>query len=234
MPLLAFDTSTEHLSIAVRVGERVLTHEGTGGAQASHRLIPEILALLARAGTSLDQLDAIVFGQGPGSFTGLRSACAVAQGLAFGARAGRGLPVLPVPTLMAVAEQARQLAGCTRVVAALDARMGEVYVARYLHADESASWRIEGDIDLLAPEAVVVPEGWTLAGNAANVYGERLASAAPRVSALPTAAALLRLAPAMLARGAAVDAEHALPLYVRDKVAQTTAEREATRTEHRP
>lgn len=234
MPLLAFDTSTEHLSIAVRVGERVLTHEGAGGAQASRSLIPEILALLARAGTSLDHLDAIVFGQGPGSFTGLRSACAVAQGLALGARAGQGLPVLPVPTLMAVAEQARRAADCTRVVAALDARMGEVYVARYVHAGEPPSWQMEGDIDLLAPEAVTVPEGWTLAGNAADVYGDRLASAAPRVTALPTAAALLGLAPALLARGAAVDAEHALPLYVRDKVAQTTAEREAARAEHRP
>lgn len=229
MHLLAFDTSTEHLSIAVQAGGRVLGHDGAGGAQASHTLIPAIEALLAQAGTALDRLDAIVFGQGPGSFTGLRTACAVAQGLAFGARAGAGVPVLPVPTLMAVAEDARQTSGCTQVLAALDARMGEVYAARFAWEDGPHAWRMDGPMQLLAPEAVAVPPGWTLAGNAVPAYGERLAPAAARVAALPTAAALLRLAPALLARGAAVDAEHALPLYVRDKVAQTTAERAAAR-----
>lgn len=235
MPLLAFDTSTEHLSVAVQVGERVWAHEGEGGARASHTLIPAIEGLLAQAGTSLDALDAIVFGQGPGSFTGLRTACAVAQGLAFGARAGAGVPVLPLPTLMAVAEQARQACGCTQVLAALDARMNEVYAARFVWQGDAAIWQMQGDVALLAPEAVRVPRGWTLAGNAAQAYGDRLApeaSHAPRVAALPTAAALLRLAPAWLARGAAVAAEQALPLYVRDKVAQTTAEREAARAEH--
>jgi len=227
MPLLAFDTSTEHLSVAVQVGERVFAHEGAGGAQASHALIPAIERLLAQAGTSLDALQAIVFGQGPGSFTGLRTACAVAQGLAFGA----GVPVLPVPTLMAVAEEARQAHGCTRVLAALDARMDEVYAAGFTWDEARRLWQPQGEVRLLAPQAVVVPAGWTLAGNAAPVYGQRLAPAAQRVSALPTATALLRMAPALIAHGGAVAAERALPLYVRDKVAQTTAEREAARAE---
>ena len=100
---LAFDTSTDVLSLAVARGDSVWTQTLPGGAQASSGLIPAVLAMLAEADMALASLDAIVFGRGPGSFTGLRTACAVAQGLAFGA----GLPVLPVDTLMAVAEEAR-------------------------------------------------------------------------------------------------------------------------------
>lgn len=235
MPLLAFDTSTEHLSVAVQVGERVLTHQGAGGAQASHSLIPAIQHLLAQAGTSCDALDAIVFGNGPGSFTGLRTACSVAQGLALGARGGAGVPVLPVPTLMVVAEEAHALQGCTQVLALLDARMNEVYAAAYARdAGADPLWRLVGDIELLAPEAVALPAGWAAAGNAAPAYGPRLLHGAACIAALPTAPALLRLAPALLRQGAAVPAERALPLYVRDKVAQTTAERAAAREAARP
>lgn len=229
MHLLAFDTSTERLSIAVQANGHVRTHEGAGGAQASHALIPAILALLEEAGSALNRLDAIVFGQGPGSFTGLRTACSVAQGLAFGARAGVGVPVLPVPTLMAVAEEAFGIHGCTQVLATLDARMDEVYGAAYSRVGSEALWHAQSEAHLFAPEAVAVPAGWTLAGNAAPAYGPRLAPAAEQVAAWPTATALLRLAPALLQRGAAVAAEQALPLYVRDKVAQTTAERAAAR-----
>src|SRR4051812_4707052 len=96
--LLVFDTATEHLSIAVAVGERVWSHESAGGALASATLIPSILRLLAEAGLTLAGLDAIAFGRGPGAFTGLRTACSVAQGLAFGANK----PVLPIDTLLAV------------------------------------------------------------------------------------------------------------------------------------
>ena len=137
MNLLAFDTSTDALSIAVQHGARVWQHSGAGGAQASATLIPAIRDLLAQAGLSFDQLDAVVFGRGPGSFTGLRTACAVAQGLAFGARGGQGVPVLPVDTLLAVAEEARAQHGCTRVVATLDARMNEVYAAPF-------EWQADG------------------------------------------------------------------------------------------
>ena len=131
MNLLAFDTSTDTLSIAVQRGDAVLQHQGPGGAQASATLIPAVQALLADAGLHLRELRAIVFGRGPGSFTGLRTACSVAQGLAFGARGGLGVPVLPVDSLLAVAEQARAEHGCTRVLATLDARMNEVYCAPY-------------------------------------------------------------------------------------------------------
>ncbi len=233
MNLLAFDTSTDTLSIAVQAADAVWQHTGPGGAQASATLIPAINALLAQAGLSFATLDAIVFGRGPGSFTGLRTACAVAQGLAFGARGGAGMPVLPVDTLLAVAEEARHQQGCTRVVAVLDARMDEVYVAHceWQPAPDGATghWRTGDDFGLCAPEAVQVPAGWTLAGNARAAYAGRLAPAAPHTSALPTATALLRLAPALLAAGGAVRASEALPRYIRDKVAQTTAERAALR-----
>ena len=247
MNLLAFDTSTDTLSIAVARGAAVWQHTGPGGAQASASLIPAIRQLLAEAGLDFGSLDAIAFGRGPGSFTGLRTACAVAQGLALGSASsrddGRGVPVLPVDTLVALAEQARLQQGCTQVVAVLDARMGEVYVARCAwqagawHSSDSGSSGSSGSSDnqgssafaLCKPEAVQVPSGWTVAGNAQAAYGERLAPQATHVHALPTAMALLSLAPALLAAGSAVAAEHALPLYVRDKVAKTTAERMAER-----
>jgi tRNA threonylcarbamoyladenosine biosynthesis protein TsaB len=122
---LAFDTSTDVLSLAVAQGEQVWSQTLPGGAQASASLIPAVMDLLAQASLPLTALDAIVFGRGPGSFTGLRTACSVAQGLALGAQ----LPVLPVDTLLAVAEEARVQAGSPdtlTVLAMLDARMDEV------------------------------------------------------------------------------------------------------------
>lgn len=226
MNLLAFDTSTERLSVALSVadgaGVRLLSHEAEGGREASAALIPAALGLLRQAGLSLTSLQAIVFGQGPGSFTGLRTACSVAQGLAYGA----ARPVLPVETLLAVAEEARHAHGATRVLALLDARMDEVYAAAYVH--DGQAWHREGPISLGPAQAVALPAGFVLAGNAFDAYADRL-PAGPRLPALPTATALLRVAPGLIAAGAAVPAHEALPLYVRDKVAQTTEEREALR-----
>ena len=236
MNLLAFDTSTDTLSIAVARGAAQWQHSGPGGAQASATLLPAIRQLLAEAGLALGDLDAIAFGRGPGSFTGLRTACAVAQGLAFGAGGGRGVPVLPIDTLAAVAEAARQQYGCTEVLAVLDARMNEVYWARYQwqggawlgtgsgeEGDSTTS--DEGDFGLCAPEALQVPPGWSVVGNAQAAYGERLAPDAQHLHALPDASALLRLAPALLAAGGALPAAAALPRYIRNKVAKTTQER---------
>ena len=190
MNLLAFDTSTDTVSIAVQAGDAVWQHTGPGGSQASATLIPAIRSLLAQAGMSFSTLDAIVFGRGPGSFTGLRTACAVAQGLAFGARGGAGVPVLPVDTLLAVAEEARHQHGCTQVVAVLDARMDEVYHARCEWLPGEARWQADEDFGLGAPESVQPPTGWTVAGNAHAPYGDRLAPAASHATALPTATAL--------------------------------------------
>lgn len=234
MNLLAFDTSTDRLFLALQRDDSVWEWEGAGGAQSSATLIPAIRQLVAQGGLTLGDLEAIVFGRGPGSFTGLRTACAVAQGLAFGtpgARQGQGLPVLPVDTLLAMAEDARTQHGVTQVVAALDARMNEVYTAAFTWQTTpdhpQGRWEAQADWQVVPPDAIDVPPGWTVAGNAQAVYGERLAPQAAHVRALPTARALLRLTPALIAAGEAVAARDALPRYVRDKVAQTTAERAA-------
>jgi len=235
LKFLAFDTSTDRLSIAVTDGVRVWQHSGPGGAQASTTLIPAILALLAESGMGLSELDAIAFGRGPGSFTGLRTACAVAQGLAFGANHGAGIPVLPIDTLMAVAEEARfQRYGAMAdsdapltITALLDARMDEMYVQSYEF--NSGSCLSVKDCELIRPENLVTG-GWAqmLAGNVFGVYAGRLPAdlaGLDCIEAFPTATALLRLAPALAAAGQCIDASLALPLYVRDKVAQTTDER---------
>ncbi|WP_341914257.1 tRNA (adenosine(37)-N6)-threonylcarbamoyltransferase complex dimerization subunit type 1 TsaB [Polaromonas sp. YR568] len=229
MKLLAFDTSTDSMSLALTDGARTWQHTGPGGAQASSTLIPAILDLLGQAGLALTELDALVFGRGPGSFTGLRTACSVAQGLALGAR----LPVLPLDTLMAVAEEARfqhegaQAAARLQVTALLDARMDEMYVQRF--ACDAGRWTALADCTLIRPEHLPLdPADSLLAGNVFSVYATRLPvfpDSLPRLTALPTAAAMLRLAPALLAAGHGVPARLALPLYVRDKVALTTEER---------
>ena len=225
--LLAFDTSTELFSVAVQSGAadapELLEHCGAGGAQASATLIPVIQDLLARANLRLADLDAIVMGRGPGSFTGLRTACSVAQGLAFGsgpAGARRGHPARggrrrPRASRRPRTWWRRSTPGWTRCTGAGT-------------SGTRARWSQQGEIALGRPETVVVPEGWVLAGNASGVYADRLPGAV-RMEAEPTAAALLRLAPALLAEGRAVPASDALPLYIRDKVAQTTEERAAVR-----
>jgi tRNA threonylcarbamoyladenosine biosynthesis protein TsaB len=222
--LLAFDSSTDRLSIAVAVpGRTPLVHRGDGGAKASATLIPQLVGLLSQAGLPLATLDAIVFGCGPGSFTGLRTACAVAQGLALGA----GVPVLPVETLLALADEARARTGATQVLAILDARMDEVYAAEYAWA--GTAWRRAAPIRLAAPQAVAPGPGSIVAGNAFAAYPGRIAPGATHLELWPDAQALLRLAPGLLAAGEGRPADAALPLYVRDKVAQTTEERLAAR-----
>jgi len=230
MKLLAFDTSTEVLSIGVSVGGQALLHTGAGGAQASFGLIAGVQRLLEQAQIPMGALDAVVFGAGPGSFTGLRTACSVAQGLALGA----GVPVLPVHSLLAVAEDARLSAYPDRqaleVLALLDARMDEVYAAWF--GFHEGCWTPRGETQLCKPEALEVDQRVDMvAGNVFAVYPGRVEMAlggVPRacVAALPSAQALLRLAPQLLREGHAVPAEQALPLYVRDKVAKTTAERQ--------
>ena len=225
MNLLALESSTDTLFIATARGDQRWLHSGAGGQHTSSQVLPAVRRLMTEAELGFDALDAIVFGRGPGSFTGLRTACAIAQGLAFVAKNGQGVPVLPVDTLMAVAEEARLQHGCTHVLACLDARMDEVYNAVYQYAD--GHWQTLGDLQVCPPQAVQVPAGFVVAGNAQAIYSERLAPAAPHLQAMPTATALLSLAPYLLAQGLAVAAQDALPLYIRDKVAKTTAEREA-------
>lgn len=247
--LLAIETSTDVLSLAVGDATCQAAFSGPGAAQSSATLLPAVQSLLGQVGWSLTDLDAVVFARGPGAFTGLRTACAVAQGLAYGVRTAahpNGLPVLPVDTLLALVEAAReqhaQAGGrCPAVtVALLDARMDEVYVALYRSGPQGLQTKPLQAPRLCAPAdladwlrqvlpADVAAADVLLAGNVFEVYAQAMQGlAGERLPTLPTAQALLRLAPRLLAAGAAVTAHQALPLYVRDKVARTTAEREAT------
>lgn len=222
MRLLAFETATRRLSVALWQDGELIERAGEIPNGGSEHVLPWAHELLAEAGLALRQLDGIAFGAGPGGFTGLRLACGVAQGLAY----GLDLPVVPVSTLEALA----LASGESDVWACLDARMNEVY---------SAAYRVEGNSvrQLMAPVCVppaVAPAptfagGWG-AGDGFAVYGPMLCERKPdlrgvRASVFPTAAAVLRLAAPVFARGAAVSAVLAQPIYVRDKVALTSVER---------
>ena len=228
--ILAFDTSGETMHVGLRIGSRDWLHESAGGAKASAELLPAIFFLLDRAGARLHDLDAIGFGCGPGAFTGLRTACSVAQGLAVGA----GKPVLAIDTLMAIAEDARQGSARMQVWCAVDARMDQIYAAQYLH--ESGHWTV-----LDAPMLASVDDlnrAWAglpashIAGNALLAFAGRIetGSAHRHAQAAPRAASLLALAEQHWKQGAALDASAAAPAYVRDKVAHTTAERTAAKS----
>ena len=248
LKFLAFETSTEMMSVALSHGDQTWHLHTTGGPNASAQLIPSIHQLLAQAQLQLTDLTALVIGQGPGSFTGLRTACSVAQGLALGAH----LQVIPVDTLMVVAEDARSslqgtLSAPMGVV--MDARMGEVYGGAYEWQADKGQWQTTMPLQVGPPaqvaHALITQHAATnvLAGNGFEVYPDAFAQAfedafedasatqgAATVScvpAVPHALALLRLAPALWAAGKAVEPEEVQPLYIRDKVAQTTAERNA-------
>jgi len=218
MQFLALESSTDAASVALWRDGVVTARACPPGQPSSATLLPLVSALLADAGVSAGDLDAIAFGAGPGSFTGLRVACGVAQGLAF----AHDLPVLPVGTLEAMAAAV----DAPRVLVCLDARMNEVYSAAF--ADGLAL----APAGVYPPASVPLPEGegWVAAGNALAAYpalAERLRPQMPALfpDILPTAAAVARLAAPRLAAGGGVDAADALPVYVRDKVALTVAER---------
>ena len=240
LKFLAFETSTDMMSVAVGVGDQTWHSHTQGGANASAQLIPSIHNLLAQAQLHLTDLDALVIGHGPGSFTGLRTACSVAQGLALGAK----LKVITIDTLMAVAEDARaslSTALTTHVSVVMDARMGEVYGGAYAWHADNAQWQATVPLQVGPPaqvaHALITAHALSgvLAGNGfdvdADAFSEALAKRSESpvvcVPAMPHALALLRLAPALWLAGKAVDPADVQPLYIRDKVAQTTAERDA-------
>lgn len=220
--ILAIETSSEIASVALLHNESVIAHESAGVQTHSQTVLPMVQALLAQAGIGLAQCDALAFGAGPGSFTGVRTACGVMQGLAFGA----GLPVVPVVTLQAVAQACRELSGANDVLVVLDARMDEVYWAQYRFAD---GWQEVVAPSLSAPSAVSPAGAVVACGNGLSAYASAfdaapfLAGAYPDL--LPNAAQIARLAQAGFAAGCAVDARDAQPIYLRNKVALTTAER---------
>lgn len=241
--LLALDAATSVVHVGLQADRRSWALELPAGAAASSGLLPALQGLMRDAGLAWGDLDAIAFGRGPGAFTGLRTAAAVAQGLAL----GTGRPVIAIDTLLAVAEDARQALAAAGSLdasdgpavfwALTDARMGEAYAGSWQLT--AGGWQPEHPAALWRPQtlaaelSVRAARGAPLvaAGNALLAHADALASLPAFVhrtpDAQPRAAALLRLASMEWAAGRAIDAALALPLYVRDKVAETTAERAA-------
>ena len=223
MNLLAIDTSADFCSVAAsRSGALAFRHEPAGQRQAEI-VLGLVESVLAEAGLAIADVEGIAYGEGPGSFTGLRVACGVAQGLAL----ARGIGVVGVGTLLAIAEES----GADRVVACVDAHMGEVYHAAYRKT--ASGWEEVLPPGLYKPEEVpAVPgSGWNGCGGGFSAYGGRVASRhgaqleAMRPEITPTARAVLRLAAPRFAAGEAKDAATAVPVYLRDKVALKTSER---------
>lgn len=218
MLFLAIESSTDMGSAALWRDGAVSERLCPSGEPSSATLLPLVAELLADAGVGFGDLQAIAFGAGPGSFTGLRVACGVAQGLAF----AHDLPVLPVGTLEAMANTVT----ATKVAVCLDARMNEVYYGCFVDGVAIAPVGVYPPAQLPLPAG----EGWVAAGNALAAYPALIDRLQPHVVALnpeimPTAAAVARLAAPRLMRGEGIDAGDALPVYVRDKVAFTVAER---------
>ncbi|WP_194789346.1 tRNA (adenosine(37)-N6)-threonylcarbamoyltransferase complex dimerization subunit type 1 TsaB [Pseudomonas sp. UFMG81] len=220
--LLALDTATEACSVALLHDGKVTSHYEVIPRMHAQKLLPMIKQLLADAGVALSAVDAIAFGRGPGAFTGVRIAIGVVQGLAFALER----PVLPVSNLAALAQGALRERGVQQVAAAIDARMDEVYWGCY--RAEQGEMRLVGQEAVIAPERVSLPEGlgsdWFGAGTGWGL-AERLAvqATASDASALPNALDILTLATFAWARGEAVAAEQAQPVYLRDNVATPKA-----------
>jgi tRNA threonylcarbamoyladenosine biosynthesis protein TsaB len=224
MKLLSFDTSTEFLSIAIQKDEELFTHHQFVGQSASQLILPEIQTLLDVAQMTLSDLDGIAFGAGPGSFTGVRIACGVAQGLAFGAN----IPLLGINVLMALAEASGEKA----VIAASDARMREVYHAVY--KKNESGWLEIHAAGVYKPNEVpcVDGSGWVGVGTAWKVYNDilneryqnQIIKTMPEMT--PLAEAILALAIPSFKAGLAIPASEARPIYIRNRVALTSQERE--------
>lgn len=226
MKLLAIETSSALCSVALLRDDELFVEEVLAPNEHAERLAPMIRRLLTRARLDAKDLDGFAFGQGPGSFTGLRIACGMAQGLALGA----ARPVVPVPSLMALAEQAN----ASRVIAALDARLGETYLAAYSRMGGDWEAAIEPG---LFPQASLPPlpgRDWVATGSGFDAFDWLREAYGPQIahrleSDLPRAGSVARIAARRLARGDALAAGEAAPLYLREKVALTTEERQATR-----
>jgi tRNA threonylcarbamoyladenosine biosynthesis protein TsaB len=220
--ILAIETSADLASAALMHGTELTWRESAGVQTHSQTILPLVQELLAQAGIGLKQCDAIAFGSGPGSFTGVRTACGIVQGLAYGA----GLPVISIVTLDAMAEACRAACGARDVLCVLDARMGEVYWAQY-HFD--CGWQVVTPPTLSRAEAIAPVGAVVACGNGLSAYADALVgrtfAAGAMVQIMPHARAVAALAGPALAAGHVVAARDAQPLYLRNKVALTTLER---------
>ena len=221
--ILAIETATDACSAALAIGADIRERFEIAPRRHAALLLPFVDSLLAEAGLAVGQLDAIAFGRGPGSFTGLRIAAGMAQGLAFGA----DLPVVPISTLAALAQGCVRERGARGVLAALDARMHEVYFGAFRTGDDGLAI-LAGEEIVCAPGAIVVPTGgdWYLAGDAWASYADAMQSrlAQPPAGILetarPRAADVARLAVPLWRQGGGVPAEQAAPIYLRNNVAE--------------
>lgn len=220
--LLAIDTSSEFASVALLYGTTVLSRLASGPQTHSQTLLPMVQQVLQEAGLRLADCTAIAFGAGPGSFTGVRTACGVAQGLAFGA----DRPVVAISTLEAMAQACHESTGATAVLALLDARMGEVYWAQYRF---TPTLEIVIAPCLSAPADVAPIGAVTACGNGLSAYATQFAGQPfihdARPDLMPHANQVASLARQALAAGLQVAARDAQPIYLRNKIALTTAER---------
>jgi tRNA threonylcarbamoyladenosine biosynthesis protein TsaB len=226
--IIAIETSSELASAALLRGDQVIAREASGVQTHSQSLLPMVQELLREAEITLAQCDAVAFGAGPGSFTGVRTACGVAQGLGFGA----DLPVVPVVTLLAMAQACREASGASDVLVVMDARMEEVYWAQYRYDN---GWQTLIEPTLSAASAVVPIGAVVACGNGLSAYAATFAAAFsqlpvamhPEPVVMPHAAQVAQLAAIAFAEGRAVAARDAQPIYLRNKVALTTVERQA-------
>lgn len=223
MNLLAFDTATEACSVALDMDGRICSRHLEEARAHGDRLLDLIGEVLNEGGMERTDLDVIAFGRGPGGFTSLRIGAGVVQGIAF----GLSLPVIPVSSLATLAQGAHRTRSADRVIAAIDARMGEIYCAAFV-ADEGGVMQLHGPERVLAPDRFECPEGggWHGCGTGWETYREVLVQQCgtaltgitePR---LPHAIDMLPHARAALARGETYPAELAVPVYLRDRVAE--------------
>ncbi|MFM5726824.1 tRNA (adenosine(37)-N6)-threonylcarbamoyltransferase complex dimerization subunit type 1 TsaB [Aeromonas veronii] len=221
LKILAVDTATEACSAALLVGDKLYSRWEEAPRDHTRKILPMVQAVLEDAGISLSDLDAIAFGRGPGSFTGVRIGISVAQGLAFGA----GVPLIGISTLAAMAQGAYRLDGAQQVLTAIDARMNEVYFGRYELIDDRM--QLVGDEVVSEPAALVDVRGKlagpvTCVGTGFETYGETLSGLADELAVsqvrFPAAEDMLPLARAAWLAGEAVPVEQATPVYLRDKV----------------
>ncbi|MDR3392803.1 MAG: tRNA (adenosine(37)-N6)-threonylcarbamoyltransferase complex dimerization subunit type 1 TsaB [Sulfuriferula sp.] len=223
MNILAFDASTEYCSAALWLDGEIVSRQVHAGQTHSQLLLPQCQDLLAEAGLTFADLHGIGFGEGPGSFTGLRIACAVAQGLAFAA----DIPVAGISSLQALAVAGNG----DSVIACLDARMGEVYHATYRR--EADEYVMLSEARVCKPQDVpaVEGDGWLGCGSGFLAYGDVLAQrygaalAATQADIFPHARDIAYLAARKFALGEGMAAELATPLYIRNKVALKICER---------
>jgi tRNA threonylcarbamoyladenosine biosynthesis protein TsaB len=230
MNLLAIETSSTSCSVALLEGSAVAEEEFDAGQTHSGLVLPMAMRLLQARGVDIGQVEGVAYGAGPGSFTGLRIACAVAQGLAFGIH----VAIAPVSTLEALAEAAWQCGAeqglnAAGVIVCIDARMNEVYHAAY-HRDDGGEWKETSAPGLYALDAIPVLAGdWIGAGSGFETHGAALRARQHLLAEMPElrprAGIVARLAARRFARGNTVTAGKALPVYLRDKVALTVSER---------